>query len=74
MITEKQILRFIKMRNSSPFKSNAQFECELAVCEINSADLGLRKADDQGRSVWHIQVLQKFMVEELGKLCLKEAL
>jgi hypothetical protein len=74
MITEKQLQRFIKMRNRSPFKSNAQFECELAVCEINSADIGTRKADGEGRSIWHIQVLQKFLVEESGKLCLKEAL
>ncbi len=67
-ITKRQMARFIKMRNSSDFQSNLQFQIDAEACGFRPSDLGDVKKIEEGEYVW--QTPYGTLREKYGKMSL----
>lgn len=64
-ITEKMIVRFIKLRNRN-LPSNMQFMFDAKECGFDVRDMPTPEKVDEGHYVWHFPFGK--LVEQYGKL------
>lgn len=70
MITQKQIEKFVKIRNKSAYSSNIQFFTDLAKCGIEEEELGEAKKIGNG---WKWELSCGMLTEIEGRMEFKKA-
>lgn len=69
--TKRQLERFVRIRNKSPFNSNFQFQIDLETVGLKVADIGTAVKIREGVYEWRLANVT--LVEDDGELSLRDA-